>query len=167
MLSRVRAVPLLVGNCRTLHPSLRLHAVTVSMPTPPDTTVQTDPNITEGPRKRRPTERVTENGDPLAKKARIAAAHRNRKSAKVKTVTQRAIEDDHDSPPPPPRPCPQPIRANRLPEATESSDDALSRVGTVDSIPAKSISSDSDEEPEVEDDITEMSMSSIHLTVAR
>ena len=29
-----------------------------------------DPNIVLGPRKRRPTERVLENGDPLAKKAR-------------------------------------------------------------------------------------------------
>lgn len=77
-------------------PSLR-PSLTVSMPPSPNTAPQTDPNLAEGPRKRRPTERVIENGDPLVRKrARVATASENKKvSTKVKTVSQQvAISKD-------------------------------------------------------------------------
>jgi hypothetical protein len=44
------------------------------MPATPTTTIQPNPDIPVGPRKRHPTQRVTENADPLARKRAKRAA---------------------------------------------------------------------------------------------
>lgn len=46
------------------------------------------PDVVDGPRKRRPTERVTENGDPLVqKKAKTASSTVNLKAASTRTTS--------------------------------------------------------------------------------
>ena len=79
-----------------------------------------DPNIVLGPRKRRATERLLENGDPLAWKKKKMAL-----STDVTVSNTHADEGDHTSSLTPPQPplahiAPNPRQATNL---TESSDD--------------------------------------------
>lgn len=111
---------------------------------------QTDSNIVEGPRKRRPPPQFAEAGDPPAarKKARPAMAS-------AKTVATKGITE-------PPCPHIQPTPTNRGLEATEDSSessDARSRSST----PNKS---DDDDVPKEEEDLTELSMFCVPLFVS-
>ncbi|KAH9013389.1 hypothetical protein EDB85DRAFT_1890085 [Lactarius pseudohatsudake] len=130
------------------------------MPPPQDPNL----NVTEGPRKRRPTERVTENGDPLAGKRR-----------RLTSGNRRAPVDDAPEPTHRPRPKPvrpqqtqktadnsnnEPVDLQRVRETADSSSDEANpdrpRAETVND----SDNSDKDEEPiqevEPEDDEDEL-----------
>jgi hypothetical protein len=132
---------------------------------PPDTTPQTDPGLAEGPRKRRPTERVTENGDPLVrKKARIITASGNIKSSTKVTNAARRLTTS-DVPKRAPRTHARPVHANRIPEVVAGSDDEFdsNQVDTGHEADETNNSINVDEEPEVEDDVTELSTCCVHL----
>ncbi|KAH9046939.1 hypothetical protein EDB84DRAFT_1435216 [Lactarius hengduanensis] len=81
------------------------------MSSPPSTAIQpdqeTDTNVMVGPRKRRPTRRVTDNADPLARK-------------RVKRTPKTTVEDVSETGPPPPT---QPRNGRRVLEASDGSDD--------------------------------------------
>jgi hypothetical protein len=146
--------------------------VTVSMPPPPSTTPQTNTDLVEGPHKRRLTERVTDNGDPLArKKARIITASGNSKSkssTKATTVARRIAVEVVPERSPHPHP-----RLDQILEAADDTDDKLDSIpvstpGLEASETNNSINGDDeDEEPEKEDDITELSMCHVYLFVSR
>jgi len=116
------------------------------MPPPrTDAPSQPDPNIVEGPRKRRPPVQFAENGDPPV------ARKKARKSTNAKSVS---VEEEATGTPQPPR-RPLLIPADRSPY--DSSD-----TRSCSSTPSSTISEHSEkdnEEPEEEDDITELSMS--------
>ena len=90
------------------------------MPAPPS-------DMVDGPRKRRPTERVTDNGDPLVlKKAKTASIAKTTVQATKTTTTattfsRRASIEDVAEPTAAPRP--QPHHPSRILEATDGSDD--------------------------------------------
>lgn len=94
---------------------------------------QNNPDVIDGPRKRRPSERVTDNGDPLVQKKTKTgkAAHAvkkpsgkkssSTKSAAKSSQTRRASVEDLPEPAPAPRP--QPRHPNHILEAADGSDD--------------------------------------------
>lgn len=146
------------------------------MPPPPNTT-RTNLEMDEGRlgRKRRPTERVTENGDPLARK-RPRPIARNRTSTSNTTgtvneetaanVARRAPVGDARTPTPlrDPRPDggdPGPMSnaaSNTASNTADSADEESNRGSPRPEEPkAIEINDSSNEEPE-EDDITELSM---------
>ncbi|KAH9016963.1 hypothetical protein EDB84DRAFT_1442958 [Lactarius hengduanensis] len=128
--------------------------------------IPTPTGIIQGPRKRRPTERVTENGDPLAKKAKRTP--RTSVNARAVPVTpQTSVED---VPNPTRRPQHLPPRRHQSSGAADSSDEEADTTGsrmqsTVDPIEVSSGDerSDDSDEPEVEDDISELSKLGVHL----
>jgi len=76
-------------------------------------------NIVDGARKRWPTARVTDNGDPLIKKPRTTAI--TSVTTTATSLSRRAsIEDIVE---PTPIPGPQPHRQSRILEAADGSDD--------------------------------------------
>jgi hypothetical protein len=105
----------------------------------PAATIQSDPNITVGPRKRLPTQRAIENGDPFA-----------RKRAKRTTI------EEVNEPVPPP--CAQPHNSMRVLEAADGSDDDSAEVTAL---------PDTDEEDEnaSEDDDAELSKGYIYRSI--
>ena len=116
-----------------------------------------DPDIVEGPRKRRPTERVLENGDPLSNK--------RSKTSNKSSVDRRASIEDVEEPAPPPRSCPR--DPTRILEHSDGSDDAanisVSLPGLVSTEASSAEStdnedSDDDDEPELIDDTEELRM---------
>jgi hypothetical protein len=123
-----------------------------------------DPDIVDGPRKRRPTERVLENGDPLSHK-RSKTTTGNKSTA---SVHRRVSVEDFEEPAPAPRNHPR--NPSHILEASDGSDDAAnvpkSDMPTLEPIEASSTEStddeDSDEsdddEPELIDDTTELRM---------
>jgi hypothetical protein len=120
---------------------------TVSMP-PQRSGTCTDPNIVEGPQKHHPPAYFADNGDPLVVKK---AKHRKSKSTRTKSVS---VKDKSNTP----CPCPALTLTDRsLDEGSEthcrSSTPQITDVETI-----LSESSDKDEEPEEEDDITKLSM---------
>ncbi|KAH9015580.1 hypothetical protein EDB84DRAFT_1443392 [Lactarius hengduanensis] len=128
--------------------------------------IPTPTGIIQGPRKRRPTERVTENGDPLAKKAKRTP--RTSVNARAVHVTpQTSVED---VPNPTRRPQHLPPRRHQSSGAADSSDEEADTTGSrmqsmVDPIEVSSGDerSDDSDEPEVEDDISELSKLGVHL----
>ena len=100
----------------------------------PHTATQSTPsnhNATLGPRKRRPTERVTENGDLLARK-------------RAKTSQLATVEDVEDPVPPP---LPQPCNPERILEAADGSDND---VELIDMPSLEAVDDEDDEEEEAE-----------------
>src|ERR1700674_3809203 len=71
-----------------------------------------------GPRKRRPSERVTQNGDPLSRKK---VKSTKKVAPKAAQVNQRASVEGVAEPAPPI--CSQPLNPNRILEASDGSDD--------------------------------------------
>jgi hypothetical protein len=86
------------------------------------TTSQNPLDIIDGPRKRQPTKRVTENGDTLAnKRAKTSAAARTSKVSTVSNNSHRASVEDVLEPALPSRP--QLHLAERVLKAADGSDD--------------------------------------------
>ena len=115
-----------------------------------------DPDIVEGPRKHRPTERVLENGVPLSNK-------RSKTSNKASVDQRASIEDVEE--PAPPHSCPR--DPTRILEHSDGSDDAanisVSLPGLVSTEASSAEStddedSDDDDEPELIDDTEELRM---------
>jgi hypothetical protein len=139
------------------------------MPTTPS---ETAPHDTIGPRKRRPTERVTDNGDPLVqKKAKTASANANTssvtatstKSTKKSTMTsdsslsrRASVEDVEELTP---TPGPQPHHPGRILEAADGSDDDKDCVDMPPLEPIDVEDSDDEDDEENEDDDAELGMS--------
>ena len=134
------------------------------MPTLPSAA---NPDIINGPCKRHPTDRVTENGNPLVyKKAKTAATTRDtsgnnaptpggQSSATNPFMTRRAsVEDISESVP---APCAQPRNPNHILEAADGSDDDADMPGLADEESGK----ESDNEEEPEDDDAELCWSQI------
>jgi hypothetical protein len=108
-----------------------------------------DPDIVEGPRKRRPTERVLENGDPLSNK--------RSKTSNKSSVDQRASIEDVEEPAPAPRSCPR--DPTRILEHSDGSDDAANSLpGLVPTEASSAESTDDEDEPELINDIEELRM---------
>jgi hypothetical protein len=98
--SRYPRLPALHGRVQApifdLHPNLPILLRTISLISSmslqrseaiPD--LLSDPNIVQGPRKRRPTERVLENGDPLArKKAKVPSVSTARNKSPASSVSR-------------------------------------------------------------------------------
>jgi hypothetical protein len=75
------------------------------LPPPDSTTIETDPNIIEGPQKRHPSQHDLENGDPPAmKKTKLSKARGSDKSTKATTVAQCTAVGNEDEPHPRPSP---------------------------------------------------------------
>ncbi|KAF8266195.1 hypothetical protein EI94DRAFT_1701919 [Lactarius quietus] len=132
--------------------------VQVSIPPPQDATMmETDPNIVQGPWKCCPPQREMENSDPQAKK-KLKANPALRKWMTTNDSQHVGTGDIHKDIP---HPCPQPVLSARNLDAGSSDDAPDISPGTCNAASEnKSISSDNsdeDDEPEVEDDITELS----------
>jgi hypothetical protein len=123
------------------------------MPAPP-------PDTVDGPRKRRPTEHVTENGDPLIQKKAKTMVTTNVKSsstAKVTSTTTKATTLDRraslqDVAEPTPVPGPQPHHSSRILEAADGSDDDDDTMGMP---PLEDIEADDSDDEEDDDNKTE------------
>ena len=122
---------------------------------PQQSSARTDPNIVEGPRKCRPPAHFADNGDPPVAKKKVkrgkAGGGHESESTRSKSVS---IEDTSNTR----RPHPAPTLTNR---SLDDGSDASCRSGTpklTDVETTVSERSDKDEEPEEEDDITELSM---------
>jgi hypothetical protein len=125
-----------------------------------------NPDIIDRPHKRHPTDRVTENGDPLVhKKAKTAATTSGtsgnnaptpagRSSANNPSMTRRASVEDISESAPTPRA--QPHNPNHILEAADGSDDDADMPGLADES-----GKDSDHEEEPEDDDAELCWSQI------
>ena len=132
------------------------------MPAPPS-------DMVDGPCKCRPTERVTENGDPLVqKKAKtVKTASTNTKiTSSTTTLSRRAsIKDVVD---PTPAPGSQPRHPDRILEAADGTDDHDDTFGMPNLIDVED-SDDEDEEEEEdedsepEDDDAELGMDSSYI----
>lgn len=122
-------------------------------------------------RKRRPTERVTENGDPLARKRARPLPGNGRLSTNATdvanttntaAVAQRASVEDA----PRPTPRPRPVHSDQMAEAADSDDEPDSP--RPEAIEINDISSgDENDQTKKEDDLTELGVYSIHLFVSR
>jgi hypothetical protein len=130
------------------------------------------PDTVVGPRKRRPTERVTQNGDPLSrKKVKKTTTVESQKSydristkkvaLKGANVNQRASVEDVTEPPPPARLQPQ--NPNRILEASDGSDDNddndfidMPQLEVAEDDDDSDSEDEEDEEPELVDDISEL-----------
>jgi len=140
----------------------------MSLSTLPDTVV--------GPRKRRPSERVTQNGDPLSRKkvkktttVESQKSHNRISTKKVAlkgaNVNRRASVEDVTEPPPPARSQPQ--NPNRILEASDGRDDnddddfigmpQLEVAEDDDDSDSEDEEDEDDEEPELVDDVSELS----------
>jgi hypothetical protein len=116
----------------------------------------TDPNIVQGPRKRRPPAHFADEGDPIVarKKARPVVAGGGQ-STKTKSVP---IEEDTSD-----VPHPRPLTATPTNQSLDDSDDACSRSGTPKPETIQIDTSDEGEVPEKEDDVTELSKFSVPM----
>jgi hypothetical protein len=121
-----------------------------------------DPHIVDGPRKRRPTERVLENGDPLShKRSKTTIGNKSTTS-----VNRRASVEDFEETAPAPHPRPR--DPSHILEASDGSDDAanISESDMPALAPTEASStestddeeSDDDDEPEIVDDTKELRM---------
>ncbi len=88
-------------------------------------------NVVDGPRKRRPTERVTENGDPLVQKKaktmtfgpqKVISANTKTTSTQTTKATLSRRASIEDAVEPTPAPGPQPRHPARILEAADDSD---------------------------------------------
>jgi hypothetical protein len=96
-----------------------------------------NPDTAQGKRKRRPTERLTNNADPLlAKKARV-------------THSRRGSVEDVDEPVPPPRP--QPRNPSRIIESDEDDDEPQFPNQSQCSEPSEPIDISDDEDADVQE----------------
>src|SRR5258705_2629786 len=88
-------------------------------------TISSNPDIVDGPRKRLPSKRVTENGDLLSNKkvkiSNVAKKTSNGTAASAKSVSRRASIEDIPEPAAAPHPQPQ---AGRILEAADGTDDS-------------------------------------------
>ena len=131
--------------------------------------LSTLPHTVVGPRKRRPSERVTQNGDPLSrKKVKISTAESQKSDNRVSTkkvapkgahVDRHASVEDVAEPPPSARS--QPRDPNRILEASDGSDDDHDDDIFIDmpelEVPEDDDDSDSDDdEPVLIDDVSEL-----------
>ena len=129
------------------------------------------PDIVEGPRKRRPTERVTDNGDPLVqKRPKTTSSTANLKATTTRTtsaastttnaaglkmaigptsLSRRASAKDLFEPTPARRP--QPRISSRIIEAVDGSDDAHDE-DTIDMPDLIDVDSDGEDDDDDEDD---------------
>jgi len=145
------------------------------------------PDVVDGPRKRRPTERVTNNGDPLVqKKARTTSSTVNLNlkatstgttatsttkkatatSVKTTSFSRRASFEDIAEPAP--APPSQPRNTARILEAADGSDDdhidaytGMPELIDVEESDDEDDDEDDDEEDEPEDDDAELGKSSV------
>lgn len=134
------------------------------MPSTPAT--QNNPDIVDGPRKRRPSERVTENGDPHShKKAKTTASAtqnpRNKPAAKNNVTRPTPVNRQasvEDVPEPAPAPRPQPHHPARILESSDGSDDGVETTGMPGLIELDDDDDDNseDEGDEPEDDEAEL-----------
>ncbi|PPQ81292.1 hypothetical protein CVT26_015194 [Gymnopilus dilepis] len=119
---------------------------------------QSNTDVVDGPRKRRPSERVTENGDPLVqKKAKTAnnsslphavkTTSGKKASTKASSQVHRATVEDIPEPPPVSRPQPQ--QPNRILEAADGSDEDIEMVN----LPGLEPVSDEDEDEEADEEV--------------
>ena len=127
----------------------------------------TDPDIVQGPRKRRPTERVIENGDPLARKKVRTTSGTTVNARAIPATPQAFIEEIPDITS---RLQHLPPCARQSSGAPHSSEDSsiTHTQSTMDVIEVNTSSDDnsddkqSDDEPEAEDDISELSKIGVH-----
>jgi len=127
-------------------------------------------DMVDGPRKRRPTEHVTENGDPLVqKKAKtVKTVSTNTKiTSSITTLSRRAsIEDVVD---PTPAPGSQPRHPDRILEAADGADDHDDTFGMPNLIDIEDSDDEEeeegkeDEDSEPEDDDAELGMDSSYI----
>ena len=146
----------------------------MTLPSPPDNI----PDVVDGPRKRRPTERVTDNGDPLVqKKAKTTSSTATLKATSTKTTstgttkagvkTSRTLKSTSlsrhatckDVVEPVPASRPQPLNPARILVATDGSDNGHDN-GTTELINGEDNGEKEkeheDEESEPEDDEAEL-----------
>ena len=131
------------------------------MPAPP-------PDTIDGPHKHRPTERVTENGDPLVQKKVKTMVTMSTTTAKVTSTTTKATTLDcssiEDVAKPTSVPGPQLHHSSCILEAADGSDDNNDTMGMppLEDIEADDSddSDDNDKETEPEDDEAELGKSS-------
>lgn len=141
------------------------------MPSPNTTSTRTNLEMSEGRpgRKRRPTERIIENGDPLARKrARVISRSRTSASNTTDTVNEetaatvarrdpvgesRAPTTLHDA-------RPATGHTSRMSNTADSADDGSNRSSPIpEANQPIEVSSNEEEVEEPENDITELSMS--------
>ena len=143
------------------------------------------PDVVDGPRKRRPTERVTGNGDPLVqKKARTTSSTVNLKAMStrttaststtkkatatgVKTMSLSRRASFEDIAEPAPAPPSQPCNTARILEAADSSDDDHNDdyTGMPQLIDVEeSDDEDEEDEDEPEDNDTDLVSPRLHLS---
>lgn len=130
---------------------------------PPRTSApsQPDSNIVVGPRKRRPPAYFAENGDPLVARKKARQVSGEPTKAKSVSAEEEAREEVSGTPQPPHRPLLIPAD-----QSLRGNSDAPSHSSTpksTDSNTTLSDESEHDDEPEAEDDITELSMSFVPL----
>jgi len=132
------------------------------------------PDVVGGPRKHHPTERVTENGDPLVqKKAKTTSSTATLKATSTMTTstgttkasvkTTRAIKSTSlsrhatckDAVEPAPTSRPQPLNPARILEATDGSDDDMPELINSEDNSDKE-KKDENEQAEPEDDDAEL-----------
>jgi len=128
-----------------------------------------DPNIIDGPRKRRPTDRLLENGDPLSHKKTKTTSTTSTSSV----INRWASVEDFEEPASASRSHPH--DPTRILEASDGSDDAINipesdmpGLAPTEDSSNESTNEDSDDdeddnEPELVDDITELGMCSISV----
>ncbi len=143
---------------KTFNLLLKKKFSTLNMPAPlPDTV--------DGPRKRRPTERVTENGDPLVQKKARTTNTKSTPTARVtskSTITKATTLDRRasieDVAEPTPVAGPQPHHSSRILEAADGSDDDDDTRGMpgLEDIEAENSDDKEGEETEPEDDEAEL-----------
>ncbi|KAF8960089.1 hypothetical protein BDZ97DRAFT_1761045 [Flammula alnicola] len=134
------------------------------MPSSPDTTSQPHPDVINGPRKRRPSERVTKNGDPLAqKKAKTTFATTKKPAGRPSAskapnkATSSRNASIEDVPEPVPAPLVQPRHPQRILEASNGSDDDnVQFVGMPGLEPVENDDDEEDIEADSEDDEAEL-----------
>ncbi|KAF8257190.1 hypothetical protein EI94DRAFT_1709447 [Lactarius quietus] len=127
----------------------------------PRRSAETDPNIMEGPRKCHPPAHFAEDEGPVVsrKKPKPVMVNRTGKSkTKANTGQQVSVGQASDSP----QPCTHAHPPNRnLEDMDESSDEERRRSVTYECLDAETVhgggESESDDEPQEEDDITELS----------
>jgi hypothetical protein len=132
------------------------------------------PDTVVGPRKRRPSERVTQNGDPLSRKKVKTSSMESQKShnristkkvaLKGANVNRRASVEDVTEPPPPARLQPQ--NPNWILEASDGSDNnndddfigmpQLEVAEDDDDSDSEDEDDEDDEEPELVNDVSEL-----------